>query len=460
MLMPLAFLVSALTQFVLGLVLAWIMGPAEFGRYALALAAAIILQTLVFDWLRLAATRFHHASAGVAAGLTRMHLRLGLAAILLGGAVAGFASGERVLVGLLPFVAFGAGYVEFRAALRRAEFDQFGYAALMLARNIAAIVAMPASAAMGFGAEGVLVAYLATLAIAALGDGAFCRSPAAEGAARPDIPAFAAYAMPIVGTNLIYLLLFFGMRAGVAQVWGLAEAGRFSLALEFVLKLFTTIGTALDLLLFQLAVKAAREEGGEAGNTRLLANLRLVLAVIAPMALGLAMVRGGIEAVIVSPAFRGAFAEHIGALMPGIALYAFLQYAVHPFSQLNRRTGDLPLAGLAALAAAVLAGAAGLMAGLAPAKLAGGLLFAAIAAALAIAGQTLRGRRMLDARFAAGLVFSLAMLAAGVGLIGLAGSGFAATAGAITAGVLAYSAAAYATDLAGFRGLIARRRRD
>ena len=67
--MPAAFLASALIQFVLGLVVAWLLGPAEFGYYALALAGAVLVQTFVFEWLRLAATRFHHVEAG---GLSRL----------------------------------------------------------------------------------------------------------------------------------------------------------------------------------------------------------------------------------------------------------------------------------------------------------------------------------------------------------------------------------------------------
>jgi len=35
------------------------LGPAEFGRFALAFSIAVVVQTALYDWLRLSATRFY-----------------------------------------------------------------------------------------------------------------------------------------------------------------------------------------------------------------------------------------------------------------------------------------------------------------------------------------------------------------------------------------------------------------
>ena len=59
----LPFISNTLMNFVIGLLLARFLGPAEYGRMALALAVGQVIQTLMFDWLRLAATRFYSERA-------------------------------------------------------------------------------------------------------------------------------------------------------------------------------------------------------------------------------------------------------------------------------------------------------------------------------------------------------------------------------------------------------------
>ena len=57
-----AFLSHALFSLVVGLAAAAFLGPEQFGRFALGLAAAGFVQILAFDWLRLSATRFYSQS--------------------------------------------------------------------------------------------------------------------------------------------------------------------------------------------------------------------------------------------------------------------------------------------------------------------------------------------------------------------------------------------------------------
>ena len=54
-----AFLVNAGLNFALGLLVARFLGPEEFGRYAVAMAVAVVINTAFFEWLRLSTTRFY-----------------------------------------------------------------------------------------------------------------------------------------------------------------------------------------------------------------------------------------------------------------------------------------------------------------------------------------------------------------------------------------------------------------
>lgn len=458
--MSAAFLASALIQFALGLVVAWLLGPAEFGAYALALSAAVLLQTLTLEWLRLAATRFHHAEegGGLSARLHALFVRIAAGLVVAALVLALFGGVHRWLFALVPLTALAAGFADFRAALMRAEFNQRGYALFMLVRNGLAIVILPLVASVFATGEAALAGFLGSLVLASAGLEIARKLRAtkeqaaipAEGVP-PDLASLLRYSAPIVLTNCLYLGLFFGLRSGVALVAGMAAAGQFSLALDFGLKLFTTIGTALDLMLFQLAVRDAREKGDAAGQARLQSNLALVLAIILPMALGLALVIGPLEPWLVGPDFRGAFAAYLLALLPGIALYALVQYALHPFLQLEHRTRRLIEAAFAALVAGAFVYGVMRYGALGPVQSVACVLIAAMLAAALRLLLVIGREGVPGAAFWGGLLLALAGMAGAVLLLRLLLTGLPALVLMISAGALVYVLIAYATNLAGIR---------
>ena len=73
-----AFILNAGLNFVLGLLIAKLLGPADFGLFALATAGAIVANTVLFEWLRLSATRFYsmrvrEQEPWIRQGLVRKH---------------------------------------------------------------------------------------------------------------------------------------------------------------------------------------------------------------------------------------------------------------------------------------------------------------------------------------------------------------------------------------------------
>ncbi len=459
--MSAAFVLSALVQFLLGLVVAWLLGPAEFGAYALAVAAGILLQTLCFEWLRLGATRFFHAAA------TRLRRRLVsafLASALLAGLLAVLAwpllpaplpGGRLLLLALVPGLALAAGFLDLVAAMLRARFREADYARVLLVRNALGITLVPLAAGLTGKAEAAALALFASLVAAALAAWRLETAgpdPVPEGgeAEMPSLGALAGYSGPVVATNLLYLALFFALRSWAALTGGLALAGQVSLALDFVLKLFTTFGSALDLWLFQRAVQAARDEGPEAGQAQLHRNQELVLSILLAMALGLLLVIEALDVLLVRPDFRGLFAHAVMLLTPGIFLYALIQYAVHPYAQLAQRTRSLPITALAVLACA---GAGGAVLVWLPPGLAGiGLvLAAAMAAGLLLLAARSPGYQAPSPRFLGKLTVAILAMVLPVALVRQWDSGLLAALAAIALGAAGFALAAWLLDLAGLR---------
>lgn len=355
MLMSFSFLLTALIQFALGLVVAFILGPEVFGVYALGVSAAVLGQTLVFEWLRLSITRFYHAGQDEAfrfrlGWVMRMLavVSLGVSALLLA-----FGGQQAGVYAMLPLLALAAGYADYHAAFARALFHQRAYAALQLLRNIAAILLLPLSAWLFGRAEAVLAAFALSTVLATL---LFRLLPLSRPAPGEDVQhspiawaEIARYSLPIILTNLTYLALFFALRSWVALRYGLGAAGQFSLALEFGLKLVMTFGTALDLFLFQVALKEAREQGEGIAGARLRLNAQIILALLVPMVVGLWLILPHVEASIIAPKFREIFSAHLAVLLPGLLLFGIIQYVLHPFLQLAGRTLHLAAAGMLAL---------------------------------------------------------------------------------------------------------------
>ncbi len=62
MLVVIPFVINALMNFVLGLLVAAVLGPREFGLYAIGAALMVFVNAAAIDWLKLAAIRFYTGS--------------------------------------------------------------------------------------------------------------------------------------------------------------------------------------------------------------------------------------------------------------------------------------------------------------------------------------------------------------------------------------------------------------
>lgn len=352
------FLVNAALSFALSLVVAYMVGPEAFGRYAVALSLSVVINTAVFEWLRLSTTRFYSERAEAERPEVRRTLDIAYAVscalIVLVTAVL-LAAGPDL--GLPPAlltaaVALGlaVGLFDYRTALARARFLDRRYAALLFLRGCGAFV-LAAGAAYLWGKPAYVLASSALAAVVTL---ALLREPGRlsfPGRLRPELLAtFARYALPLIAASAVYQVLPLLNRAVLASRSGFAEAGYFSLASEVAVRLFQNLGSALDLALFQVAVRAEETEGASAGERQVGRNLSAITALVLPAAIGLWAVWPSFEALFVPAAFRGRVEPAMVLAIPAFAAYALVQYALNPVFQLRRRTLPVVAAALVALA--------------------------------------------------------------------------------------------------------------
>ena len=346
-----AFIINAGLNFVLGLLIAKLLGPADFGRFALATTGAIVLNTVLFEWLRLSATRFYSGRVRrdepwIRHGLDRAYLRLGIllaaAAALCGAFGLGEgADGREAVLGGTALAALGIGVFDYHAALARARFDGRLYLGLVVVKNVLALVLMAGAAWFLPQPAWVLAAAGLSQILPAL----LLRGPLRDPASafeRTRLPAtwgvFARYGLPLIAANTAYQLLSFVNRGAVAGHAGFTESGYFALAADVTSRSLTTLGMALDLLLFQIAVQAEEHRGRAAAEAQVAQNAATVFALLAPCAVGFWAVLPALQALVVPEAYRGPFARYSLALLPGLFCLAMMFYAVNPAFQIRRRT--------------------------------------------------------------------------------------------------------------------------
>ena len=127
MVFAVVFFLNVTANFVFGVVMSALLGPAEFGRYATVALAAVTLGGALFDWLRFSSLRFSGDSEGrrrVAASLDAGYLLMVGLLCLGAGAVA--LSGVRFgltpsLLMLTPLLAIALNRCDFSGALFRAR---------------------------------------------------------------------------------------------------------------------------------------------------------------------------------------------------------------------------------------------------------------------------------------------------------------------------------------------------
>jgi O-antigen/teichoic acid export membrane protein len=459
----LAFLANTIANFVIGLLVAKFLGPEEYGRFALAFAIAVVVQTALFDWLRLSATRFYSERVRENEPVVRSTLDICFALVTVGLTIstALFAffgpeldfDGVLILLALLTSVVNGL--FDYAAALMRARFQDRLYSRLVFVKNAFALL-LTGGGALLFHSAGIAMAgSIASLLGAVLTARASLTDPgAAASFARRDMArTLVAYSAPIIAANMLYQAIPLAGRSFVASFYGFAETGQFSLAYDLGIRAVHALGSALDVVLFQIAVAAHDQHGPDKAREQIARNMSVVIVFLLPACTGIWLVMPSIEQLIVPSQYRGPFGHYLGLLLPGLFAMGLIQFALNPVFQIAKKTAPL----VAAAGVAVVSGLVFVFvlprgddaSSFALAQC--GAYLMAFAALLLFAARTRpiwpRPRDIL-----ASLVATGAMIAAIRPLLGLA-PGVGALLAQVFTGVLVYGGLTMIFDTAGLRAL-------
>lgn len=352
-----AFLINTLFNFAIGLLVAKFLGPAQFGRFAMAVAIGIMIQTISLEWIRLAAVRFYSVRireerpefrATLDAAFAMISLVLAAIACLYVLSGADF-SLSAALVALAFCAAIANGLFDYHTALVRARFNDRLYGGIIILKNVLALGLTVGGAFFYHSAAMTLTG----ACIAMAGSVFFVRRALSDEHAKPEkadlalANNFIRYSGPIVAANMLYLAIPLANRALVTAFHGFAETGQFSLSFDIGTRLIAAVGSALDVLLFQMAVRADEMHGREHGKVQVAKNMMIVFAILLPATAGLWLILPSIQVIIVPQEFRGPFAHYLALLLPGMLAFGLMNFAINPVFQIAKRTWPLIAAAMA-----------------------------------------------------------------------------------------------------------------
>lgn len=351
-----AFFFNIVFNFVIGLLVAKFLGPAEYGRFALAFATAAIVQLAFFDWLRLGATRFYSERVRTEDPALRATLDVGFALVafgLIAGGILLLLSGANFalsngLIVLALATAVSNGFFDYHTALVRARFHDRLYTRLVIVKSILALC-FTGGGAFWFGsAKMTLIGTIISLSGSVVAARAALRDPGAtrRHATSAIAKSIMSYSLPIVAANLLYVAIPLANRSIIAVLYGFSETGQFSLAYDLGSKAVQAIGSMLDVVLFQIAVATHERDGVTKAKAQIAQNMAIVIALVLPACTGLWLILPSIEQVIVPVAYRGPFGQLLTLMMGGLFCSAIIQFGLNPIFQIEKKTA--PLIGAAA----------------------------------------------------------------------------------------------------------------
>jgi O-antigen/teichoic acid export membrane protein len=363
--MMFVFTVNSLLNFLVSLLVAKFLGPAEYGRFVLALSASVVIQLLLFDWLRFAATRFYSQRERLERPSVRATLDAAFGWVALAASFVAcgvYAAGVDLplspdLAALTIGVSISNGLFDFACALLRARFLDKPYGLLVVAKNVLAFT-LTVGGAFWFGSARIALVGMMLSVAGALFAG---RGGLIDDAARKSRPEralalkFLAYGMPIISANIVYQSVPLLNRVLVSQSLGFAEAGQYSLAYEIGVRIVGAIGSALDVILFQLAVLKEKTSGAESARAQVSTNMGVVFAVVLPAVLGCWLILPSFEHLFVPESFRGPYGHYFTLMAPALTAFALINYGINPAFQIAHRLAPLVISALVAVTANFLA---------------------------------------------------------------------------------------------------------
>jgi O-antigen/teichoic acid export membrane protein len=301
-----------------------LLDPSQYGVYGLALVIMTITSNVCFLWLGLAFTRFGQSQQDLSKTISTI-VCLFASVILLTGTLALLILASGVLSQYIqPFLigtvlAWSLAWFELAAVFEIITFHAFRYLSMNVARAILVFI-------LAVGAAWITHDPISTAvgtALGMLGGSLLGRFPGHYvkrwNLDRSFATKVLVFGLPFTVSMTMDSLLHGGPRIIIETLDSSAALGHYTAAYLLVTNTLIIIGAGISSAGYSLALRIGESGDSLAMRRQLLANGELLLAVMAPAALGLALTGKGLAATLAGPQF-----SEVAQLAPWMAAGAFV----------------------------------------------------------------------------------------------------------------------------------------
>lgn len=310
------------------------LGPASYGQYTLAMAAAAIVTQILFNPLNGTLARFYGETQireALLMLLRRLLLAIGLGLIGLAAAleVLGRSPMHGHVLLMAACMALAQGFFDFSGQYLAAAQQSRRYSALFLGKAALACALAWLAIRCGGDAVDVLGALSLAFLLSVLGTGTlglwFSRATAAVGAQWPLVRAFAG---PLMFTSLLSYVLAWGDRYLLQHLVSLDELGRYSAVSDLAQQTLGLIFSGLCMAWYPRMVMAWGEKDFAAAQDLYTRYAAFGFALVLPAGVGCACVLPDIVPRLYGVAYSGVSSWMLGfvalaAIASAVKLYYF-----------------------------------------------------------------------------------------------------------------------------------------
>jgi O-antigen/teichoic acid export membrane protein len=339
----LAYMTPAVIGFLAMILYSHLLSPAEYGVYVIGASVAGIISATFFTWVRLSVSRYQARSpeidlrteAAIAYVVTVVAIAFAAPIVVL---VVRPNIGFGILAGSL-FLSLSLAAFEISQEFRRAQLNPLRFATIAVVRGSLGLGLGLVAIELGGGGLGLLVGIGASFLIANLAS--YRRNPAKP--LRPHsveyLTLFARYGLPFSLGAITFALHTSLDRLGIAYLLGDSAAGYYGLAAEMTRQLIGILGASVASAMFPIVFRSLAQAGPAATRERLAEGAELLLALIAPVTVGLAICADLISATLLGPQFQ----TGVATLLPLLALGRMCGTVNQLYLQISFQLAEKPL---------------------------------------------------------------------------------------------------------------------
>lgn len=324
--------------------------PEQYGYYAIAFASILLLNNILFQWLRLGLLRFlpkhqkpEDRQMFLSSILKCYVMSIGIFLLIFFAIYLVIVFTDSAEFGLMiilsAVILIIYGWFEATLELIRSSYNPNHYGYLFLSKSILVIITTTSLCYLGLGAygllTGILVGQILPLSYFTI---KYWKGVSLKKADSVLVKKILVYGLPLSVTSLMVFILDASDRILIGLFLDSSAAGLYAVGYDLAKQSIWILMLSVNLASFPLAVKALEHKGKESALIQLKSNFILLSGIAIPGSIGLILVSKEISQIFLGSDFSGTAMILIPLITLGVLLAGFKSYYFDQSFQLGEKT--------------------------------------------------------------------------------------------------------------------------